>query len=288
MEPLEHSSEPLEHPVEADSASAPPAVEKPEEAAPGRKERHGETAWEMLRSLLLVLVGVFCIRIFIAEATVIPTGSMENTILVGDHVFLNKLLYGPHVPYTSWRVPPFREVHHGDIIAFPFPRNPSQMFVKRAIALGGDVVKIVNKKVYLNGKLLDEPYARYQHGYYGNALLMNFPPPLSAVETLPAVWGVDPNWAREMSAYIKPDGLHVPPGYIFAMGDNRDNSLDSRFWGFVPESSVVGEPLFVYWSYDAPSRDWQADSLWARLQFDGSILRNFFHRTRWSRIGKIF
>jgi signal peptidase I len=260
---------------------------QPDASAVPRAAQHAESWWETLRSLLVVLVLVFGIRTFIAEATVIPTGSMENTILIGDHVFLNKLLYGPEVPYTPWRLPALRSVHHGDIIAFRYPRNPSVMYVKRVIAMGGDVVKIVNKKVYVNGHPLAEPYARYESS---NLLPLrdNFPPSLREISTLPAYWGLDPGWAREMPAFIKPDGLHVPKGYVFAMGDNRDNSEDSRFWGFVPLGNVVGEPLFVYWSYDAPTPDWIADGLPDRLKFDASIIRNFLQKTRWSRTGKVF
>ena len=114
------------------------------------------------------------------------------------------------------------------------------------------------------------------------------PPSVEEVQTIPAYGGLDPAWAREMPNYIKPDGLHVPPGCFFAMGDNRDNSLDSRFWGFVPDENVVGEPLFVYWSYDAPTPDWTADSLTDRLRFDASIIKNFLSKTRWSRTGKVF
>ncbi len=278
MEPIESNLNASTSELEASSAANP---------APPSRPHRGEGAWETLRSLLWVVVGVFCIRTFIAEATVIPTGSMEKTILIGDHVFLNKLLYGPRFPYTSWRIPPFRPIQRGDIVAFRYPRNPSVMFVKRVIGVGGDVVRIVNKKVYVNGQPLNEPYVQFQYSSIF-PLRDNFPPPISQVETLPAAWGLDPSWAREMPSFIKPDGLHVPQGYIFAMGDNRDNSLDSRFWGFVPLSNVVGEPLFVYWSYDAPSRDWTTDDLLSRLKFDGSIILNFFRRTRWSRTGKIF
>jgi signal peptidase I len=281
MEPVETSQETQYHAPETapNTDSTPPPA--------GRHAHDG--AWETLRSLLIVIVGVLCIRTFVAEATVIPTGSMENTILIGDHVFLNKLLYGPRVPYTSWRFPELRKVHRGDIIAFRYPVNPSVMFVKRAIAVGGDVIKIVNKKVYLNGKPLDEPYVHYTYPLNSyNPLRDNFPPPISEIDQLPAAWGLDPNWAREMPAYIHPDGLHIPKGYVFAMGDNRDNSLDSRFWGFVPMENIVGEPLFVYWSYDAPTRDWTDDNISSRLRFDGSIVWNFFSKTRWSREGMVF
>jgi signal peptidase I len=223
----------------------------------------------------------------VAEATVIPTGSMESTILIGDHVFLNKLLYGPRLPYTSLRLPPLREIHRQDIVAFRYPLNPSVMFVKRVIGVGGDVVKIQDKKVYINGRPLQEPYTQFQ---YSTSLPLrdDFPPTPGLLETLPAAWGLDPAWAREMPSFIRDDGLHVPHGYLFVMGDNRDNSLDSRFWGFVPLENVVGEPLFVYWSYDAPSKDWTANSLAARLKFDASIVWNFVTHTRWSRTGQTF
>lgn len=277
MEPLENQ------PV------ATPVSESPELADEGaaKKPARRESVWETVRSLLIVLVGVFCIRTFIAEATVIPTGSMESTIMIGDHVFLNKLLYGPRLPYTPLRIPPLRSVHRQDIVAFRYPRNPSVMYVKRVIGVGGDVVRIKDRKVFVNGQPLNEPYIQFQ---YATTLPLrdNFPPSLNVLDTLPAAWGLDPAWSREMPNFIQGDGLHVPQGYLFCMGDNRDNSLDSRFWGFVPVENVVGEPLFVYWSYDAPSRDWTADELMSRLKFDASIVWNFFGKTRWERTGKTF
>ena len=268
----------------------PPEISAPAEpvpeSAPAKPEHH-ESVWETVLSLLVVLVCVLCIRTFVAEATVIPTGSMESTILIGDHVFLNKLLYGPRVPYTSIRLPELRKIHRLDIVAFRYPVNPSQMFVKRVIGMGGDVVKIENKRVFLNGKPLFEPYVQYLPTA-NQSLRDDFPPSLSLIETYPAYLGLDSNWARQMPSFIRDDGLHVPPGYLFVMGDNRDNSLDSRFWGFVPLENVVGEPLFVYWSYDAPSKDWLADSFADRLKFDGSIIWNFAKHTRWSRTGQTF
>jgi signal peptidase I len=274
--------ETLEPKHEEISAPAEPATE----GTPAKPEHH-ESVWETLRSLLIVLVCVLGIRTFVAEATVIPTGSMESTILIGDHVFLNKLLYGPRLPYTSMRLPPLRQIHRLDIVAFRYPRNPSVMFVKRVIGVGGDVVKIKDKKVYLNGRALFEPYAQFQFPTM-LPLRDDFPPTPSLLETLPAAWGLDPAWTREMPGFIHDDGLHVPPGYLFVMGDNRDNSLDSRFWGFVPLENVVGEPLFVYWSYDAPTKDWTADSFAERMKFDGSIIWNFLKHTRWSRTGQTF
>jgi signal peptidase I len=274
-------------PSESPEVSPNPVIASPTASAAGQPQRTGETTWGMVRSLLIILIGVFCIRTFIGEATVIPTGSMEDTILVGDHVFLNKLLYGPSVPYTDWRLPRLKTINRGDIIAFHYPRNPSLMYVKRVIGVGGDVIRIENKQVYLNGKPLDEPYAVHDSpGMF--PLRDNFPPSISEIQEFPDSSELDPVWARQIVKYIRPDGLHVPRGYVFSMGDNRDDSSDSRFWGFVPLKNIVGEPLFVYWSYDAPSRDWLNNSFEGRLQFDGSILMNFVHNTRWSRIGKVF
>lgn len=259
----------------------------PSGAPPEPSPKKGEGVGETIRTLLIILIGVFCIRTFLGEATLIPTGSMENTILVGDHVFLNKLLYGPGLPYTSWHLPQLKKIHRGDIIAFRYPVNPSQMYVKRVIGKGGDVIRIVNKEVYLNGRPLREPYIVHNRpGIF--PWRDNFPPPVSEIDTLAEMWGADPAWARKLPRYIRSTGLYVPKGYLFVMGDNRDNSSDSRFWGFVPLQNIVGEPLFVYWSYNAPTREWLDDSLEGRLRFDGSILVNFVQRTRWGRIGKLF
>jgi len=278
----------METPESKPEAATPaPQPSQPAGPAPPAKRVRREGVWETVRSLAVVLIAVFFIRTFVAEATVIPTGSMEKTILIGDHVFLNKLLYGPRLPFTSLRVPPLKTVHRQEIAAFRYPRNPSVMFVKRVIGVGGDLIRIKNKKVYVNGKALDEPYVQYQFTSMF-PLRDNFPPPVDQIATLPAAWGLDPGWAREMTQFIEKDGLRVPPGYLFMMGDNRDNSLDSRFWGFVPQEYVVGEPLFVYWSYDAPSKDWTAEDIADRVKFNLSIAWNFLRRTRWSRTGKIF
>ncbi len=282
MDPMEPKPEVT--PVPASGTAEPPADATP---APIEPEKPREGLWETVRSLLVVLAAVLCMRTFVLEATVIPTGSMENTILIGDHVFLNKLLFGPRIPYTEWRLPEIRSIHRQDIVAFRYPVNPSVMFVKRVIGVGGDVIRINNKKVYVNGQPLHEPYASFQ---YSSEFMLrdNFPPPLREIDTLPAAWGLDPGWAHQMAQHIQKDGLHVPEGYLFCMGDNRDNSLDSRFWGFVPLDNVVGEPLIVYWSYDAPTKEWTSEDLKERLKFDASIVWNFIQKTRWSRTGKIF
>ena len=183
-------------------ASSPAITAAPASVA---SVHRGDTWWDTVRSLLVVLAAVLGIRTFVAEATVIPTGSMESTILIGDHVFLNKLLYGPEIPYTSWRLPVLRQIHRGDIVAFHYPRNPSVMFVKRVIAQSGDVVKVIHKQVYVNDKPLDEPYAQLDPSNV-MPLVVNFPPTVEEVQTIPAYGGLDPAWAREMPKYIKDNG----------------------------------------------------------------------------------
>jgi signal peptidase I len=213
------------------------------------------SAWAAnLRWLLSVLLIVFFIRTFVGEATIIPTGSMENTILVGDHVFLDKLFYGPEVPFIGARLPALREVRRQQIIAFRFPGDPSMIYVKRVIGLPGDRIEIRRNLVFVNGLPLREPYAYFST----QSLRENFGP------------------------------ISIPADHYFVMGDNRDNSYDSRFWGPVPGSNIVGEPLLVYWSYDAPSDAWLREGLMNKARFYASVAAHFFSKTRWSRTGLVF
>jgi signal peptidase I len=205
--------------------------------------------------LLFVIVVLLGLRVFVAEASVVPTASMEGTILVGDHLFLNKLLYGPEIPGVNWRLPMLKTIRRGDIVVFRYPRNPEEAFLKRVTAVGGDRVEIRAGRVYVNSQALDEPYAVHRS------------PIRSTTE--------------EMSPIV------VPKGYLFVMGDNRDNSSDSREWGFVPVRNVIGEPIFVYWSYDAPSANWLDQDWTHQVTFCASIAGNFFSRTRWSRMGML-
>jgi signal peptidase I len=204
------------------------------------------------RLMVLALIAM-TVRVFVGEASVVPTGSMEGTILVGDHLFMDKLLYGPEIPVVHWRLPRVKSIHRGDIIVFRYPRNPAETYLKRVAALGGDTLEIRNGVVYVNSRPAVEPYV---------------------VHNLPA-------YARheQMAARI------IPPGKLFVMGDNRDNSSDSREWGLVPEKNVLGEPMLVYWSYDAPTARWLDETPSHRVAFYASIAENFFSRTRWNRMG---
>jgi len=204
---------------------------------------------------MLASLFIFFLKTFIGEASVVPTASMEGTILVGDHLIMNKLLYGPEIPLLHWRLPMLKTIHRGEIVVFRYPKDPSQTFLKRVAAVGGDVVEIRNGTLYVNAQPMHEPYA---------------------VHNRPA-----------HSAHEHMSALVVPAGQLFVMGDNRDNSSDSREWGFVPVDNVIGEPLFVYWSYDAPSARWLDENFSHQMAFYGSIVENFFSRTRWRRTGTL-
>ena len=223
--------------------------------APSGATRSGRSAvLAHIRWLASIVVLVFLIRTFVGEPTIIPTASMENTILVGDHVFLTKLLYGPRIPFTDWRLPAVRHVKGQDIVAFRYPRDPSLIYVKRVIGVPGDRVEVLGHQALINGQRLKEPYAVHTH-------------------------------PRRRENY---GPTTVPAGHLFVMGDNRDNSNDSRFWGSVPLENVVGKPLLVYWSYEAPTDDWLQEGVLNRARFYASVVRNFFSKTRWARTGLLF
>jgi signal peptidase I len=210
----------------------------------------------LLKRLLCIALAFLFVRTFLGEAALVPTSSMEGTILVGDHILMNKMLYGPQLPFTGWRLPFLKHIKHQEIIAFYYPRNPQLVFLKRVAAIGGDRVEIRDDVLYINDAPVRETYARYDR----------------------RPWKRHP---ENMQARM------VPAGQLFVLGDNRDNSDDSRYWGFVPVQNVIGEPMMVYWSYDAPSSSWLDEDPGRQLRFYGSIATNLFARTRWSRTGFI-
>jgi signal peptidase I len=211
---------------------------------------------------VILAVGLFVLlRSFVVEAFKIPTGSMENTLLVGDFLLVNKAVYGAEVPFTGKRLPAFRHPERGDVIVFKWPKDPSKNFVKRLIGLPGDTVEMRDGSVYLDGQLLHEQFVVH-----------------TEPNTDPA--GEEFRWQRDflVRGAAASDGVHpsrnnwgplvVPDRHYFVLGDNRDNSYDSRYWGFVPDSLVTGRPLIVYYSYrrDTPHPyPWLTDIRWDRL-----------------------
>ncbi|MBZ5535075.1 MAG: signal peptidase I [Acidobacteriia bacterium] len=225
-----------------------------------------ESLWENVKSLAIVLAAVLLIRAVVVEATVVPTGSMQNTILIGDHLFLDKVLYGPQIPFTDVHLPAIKNYKRGDVIAFRYPVDPNIVFVKRLIGMPGDTIQVKQKQLYINDKLVQEPCVIHRDSQI-------YP---------------DSEWIpREARIRDNFGPVTVPPDHYFAMGDNRDESLDGRYWGFVPKENMVGEPIFIYWSFDAPTDVWTATDISDRIRGDVDILVHFFTRTRWSRMGRI-
>jgi signal peptidase I len=192
---------------------------------------------EYAEAIVVAAILALFIRTFIVQAFKIPSGSMKNTLQVGDHLLVNKFLYGTHIPFTHIILMKLRDPKRGDIIVFKYPEDETKDFIKRVIGTPGDVVQIIAKKVYINGKPIPEPYTVYRDD-----------------QILP----------KSLDARDNFGPIFVPPHEYFMMGDNRDRSHDSRYWGFVDESKIIGKAMILYWSWDG----------------DGSSIR-------WDRIGRI-
>ena len=226
-----------------------------------------------LQSLLgTVVIAIFVIT-FIVQAFQIPSESMENTLLVGDYLLVNKLCYGGQG--LGDHVMPYQKIERGDIIVFHYPVDPQQHFVKRVIGVPGDRLRMVSKKVWINGKPLDEFYVRYLEPP-NNMFRDNCP----RVD-IPAI-GLEGKWWLEMRKLVEDGQLIIPEGHYFVLGDNRDNSQDSRYWGFVPRENIIGRPLVIYWSV----RDWDRSpsaSVMGRLYHVAYAVTHILQITRWNR-----
>ncbi|BDC52642.1 signal peptidase I [Bryobacterales bacterium F-183] len=224
-------------------------------------------------TILILLFGTTTLM----QAFVVPTSSMESTVLVGDHLIVDKLAYSPPGSVSRF-ILPYTEVKRGDIIVFKFPPDPRQSYVKRVMGVPGDRLKIVNKQVFLNGHPLTEPYKQHIHNF-AIPYRDGFPdtPQDVPVEYMSRV--------TEMMTHVdqKTGELVVPEGRYFAMGDNRDNSLDSRYWGWVPRENIIGKPTIIFWSY-ATSTENLVDF---RLDHFLDLATNFFSKTRWDRTLKL-
>ena len=221
------------------------------------------TIREYYEALLIAIIFVNFARIFVFQAFKIPTGSMEDNLKIGDHIVVNKFIYGPKGDGPIGRLFPLREVRRGDIIVFLYPLQPETDFVKRVIGLPGDTITIHDKKVSVNGRPLIEPYVVYDDP-------QTYPAPENAM--LP-----EPYRSRDQFG-----PYHVPEGQYFAMGDNRDRSSDSRYWGTVPRSLIKGRAFMVYWSFDAEGPPQDAP-LADRIRELGNVALNFRGKTRWKR-----
>jgi signal peptidase I len=211
--------------------------------------------WQWIKSYGSTIVFVWVFTHGVAQATVVPSESMSPTILVGDHFFLDKVGFPANYPKAFQKYLPARTIDRGDIVALWSPENPKIRLVKRVIGLPGETLELRHRKLYIDGRKLDEPYVVH----------------------------TDP---REINRRDNFGPVVIPPDHFFLMGDNRDNSNDSRFWGFASRDSLIGKPLFVYWSYDEePYSEELTLDQW--FEHSVSVATHFFSKTRWLRTGTV-
>jgi signal peptidase I len=244
------------------------------------EKQSGETAPEGFASICSVLaVGLFMLT-FVFQNFVIPSSSMASTLLVGDHVLVERETLAPPAKWAPFL--PYRDVLRGDIIVFYKPTEEHggehPFLVKRVIGIPGDHIHLRHGVVYLNGVAQDEPQAAKPTGVNYDPYVNDFP----SMDPSTA-FGVTPEWSLSMHSHIEGDDLVVPAGNYFAMGDNRVNSNDSRFWGFVPRQNILGRPLFVYWSIATPESGSEQTPLDEQAESTIHEFVHFFDETRWSR-----
>lgn len=223
--------------------------------------RRKSTGREYFESIVIAVILALFIRTFVVQAFKIPTGSMENNLLVGDHLLVNKFIFGPSETALERVLLPIDEIKRGDVIVFKYPEEPDRDFIKRVIGLPGETLEVRHKQVYINGAPIEEPYVHFLT-----------PPSSEDQEFAP------PN-LRERYGPVT-----IPEGHYFVMGDNRDNSQDSRWWGFLPRGFIKGKAVMVYWSYEAERGDYENEGLSDSLQDTVSVVTHFFTRTRWDRM----
>jgi len=209
--------------------------------------------WQWFKSVASTIAFAWLFTHGVAQATVVPSESMAPTILVGDHFFLDKVAFPANYPESLQRYLPERTIHRGEIVAVWSPQNPNLRLVKRVIGLPGETLEIRHRDVFINGRKLDEPYVVH----------------------------IDP---QEIDRRDDFGPVTVPADHFFLMGDNRDNSNDSRFWGFAPRQNLIGKPLFVYWSYDDEPYSHEL-TLGESVQHAANVAAHFFTKTRWRRTG---
>ena len=226
-----------------------------------RREFQKSTAREYFESIVIAVILALFIRTFVVQAFKIPSGSMENNLLIGDHLLVNKFVLGPTSSALERALLPIGTIKRGDVLVFKYPEEPERDFIKRIIGLPGDTIELRQKKVYINGQPLDEPYVHFLEPPRGDA---------SEITSLDV---------RERYGPVT-----VPPNQYFAMGDNRDNSQDSRYWGFLPRDYIKGRALLIYWSYESEREDYETAGAADTVKGVGSVFAHFFTRTRWDRM----
>jgi signal peptidase I len=218
---------------------------------------------EYFESIVIAVILALFIRTFVVQAFKIPTGSMEENLLIGDHLLVNKFIFAPTTSKAERTLLPIGDIKRRDVIVFKYPVEPDRDFIKRVVGLPGETVEVREKKVYINGRQLDEPYVHF----------------IEAPATASEFHEVTSFDVRERYGPVT-----VPPNQYFVMGDNRDNSQDSRYWGFLPRENIKGKALVIYWSYEAERQDYQDEGTGATIRGFASVFVHFFTRTRWDRM----
>ncbi len=263
-----------------------PSEEQQEPVPASVQEKVEETPYEAVASICSVLVVGLFILTFLGQNFVIPSGSMENTLLVGDHLVVDRITLAP--PAKWMPLVRYREPRRNDIVVFlkpvadvdPVTGQSQYLFlVKRLVGIPGDHIHLRNGIVILNGVAQDQPHSQPTTPENHSDFLDEFPsvPPYPQPGATPEAWAVDfPN-------HIENEDLVIPPGMYFMMGDNRHNSLDSRYWGFVPRENIVGRPLFNYWSFKTPENQYEQTGIGNTVAWMGHVALHFFSDTRWKR-----
>ena len=244
-----------------------------ESVVPGTRPDFAEHARSFIAEWTVTILLLVFGTATLLQAFVVPTSSMEDTVLIGDHMIVDKLAFSPHSAFAGHLLP-YTEVKRGDIIVFKYPVNPKENYVKRVIGVPGDRIHLSNRELYLNGRKMSEPYVVHKMPY-PNEYRDNFP--LAPPDGLVMERGME-----MLQTNVQNGDLVVPPGYYYAMGDNRDNSLDSRYWGLVPRENIVGKPTIIFWSYDATTEA-LTDPNFISLDHLLDIATHFFSKTRWKR-----
>jgi len=221
---------------------------------------------EYLEALLIAVIFATFARTWIVQAFKIPSGSMEKNLLIGDHILVNKFIYGPTASPWEEKLLPIRKVRRGDVVVFKYPEDPTRAFIKRCMGLPGHTLKIIDKDLYINGKHGDDSGVTY----YADS------------EVYPRDLFYHPKRVRDNFG-----PKTVGPKSYFCMGDNRDNSNDSRYWGTVPESYLKGRALMVYWSVESEQDSGEWPGAQGKLQQLSRLARHFFTLTRWDRTFRI-
>jgi signal peptidase I len=238
---------------------------------------------DTFESLVVTVILAIFGTTFVLQAFKIPTGSMEDTLLIGDHLLVNKFIFAPQGGVLAHLLP-YRDLRRGDVVVFKFTptdeqTEPGEHFVKRVIGIPGDHIRIFHRQVFVNKTLQNEPYVRHDPAYADELRPGDdFPPPDSEYLS-----GATSAWDAEISTAVKDGELIVPPGKYFVMGDNREESWDSRFWGFVSRSVVIGRPVVIYWSFETPRDEFTHNSLSDRTSQIVDLIIHFPTKTRWRR-----